>query len=161
MWLTWDLLSTKKRNLLTLYTLTSVCIFSILLTIHSLWYWKGEFVQQSWNSSVDGHFLYSYNLNVWFRVDTVRRNEMLVTYMGKRVNWCEGKKFLSVFKLLSCFTWSHLSCYALTKQTITNKSLRMNPNCLDLEIRIVVYCQQPTKICQFDELADSLTKISV
>ena len=32
---------------LTLYTLTSVCIFSILFSIHFLRSWKGEFVQQS------------------------------------------------------------------------------------------------------------------
>ena len=29
---------------LTLYTLTSVCIFSILFSIHFLMYWQGEFV---------------------------------------------------------------------------------------------------------------------
>ena len=33
--------------LLTLYTLTSVCIFSILFPIHFLRYWQGEFVKKS------------------------------------------------------------------------------------------------------------------
>ena len=47
---------------LTLYTLTSVCIFSILFSLHLLMCWKGEFVEQSRGSSVDYHFLYSHDL---------------------------------------------------------------------------------------------------
>ena len=38
---------------LTLYTLTSVCIFSILFFIQFLMCWQGESVQQSRGSSVD------------------------------------------------------------------------------------------------------------
>ena len=49
----------------TLYTLTSVCIFSILFSIHFLWYWQGEFVYQSRASLVGDHFLYSHDLDVW------------------------------------------------------------------------------------------------
>lgn len=30
---------------ITFYTLTSISIFSILFTIHLLWYWQGEFIQ--------------------------------------------------------------------------------------------------------------------
>ena len=59
---------------LTLYTLTSVCIFSILFSIHFLMYWQGEFVKQLRGSSVDYHFLYSHDLNACFRDDNERRN---------------------------------------------------------------------------------------
>ena len=38
---------------LTLYSLTSVCIFSMLLPRHFLRFWQGEFVQQSRVSLVD------------------------------------------------------------------------------------------------------------
>ena len=54
------------RNL-TLYTLTSACKFSTLLSIHFLRCWQGEFVLQSRASSVVDHFLYSLDLTVWFR----------------------------------------------------------------------------------------------
>ena len=39
-----------------------------------LWYWQREFVKQSRASLVGDHFLYSRDLNVWFRADNVRRN---------------------------------------------------------------------------------------
>ena len=42
---------------LTLYTLTSVCIFSILFSIHLLWGWQGEFVWQTQAALVGYHFL--------------------------------------------------------------------------------------------------------
>ena len=45
---------------LTLDTLTSVCIFSILFSIHFLRCWQGEFVEQSRASLVDDHSLYSW-----------------------------------------------------------------------------------------------------
>ena len=73
--------------LLTLYTLTSVCIFSILFFIHFPRCWQGEFVIQSKVSLPGDHFLYSHDLNVWFRSDIVGRNEKLVTLRVKRVNW--------------------------------------------------------------------------
>ena len=47
---------------LTLYILTSVCIFSILFSIHFLRCWQGEFVKQSGASLVGDHFLYSRDL---------------------------------------------------------------------------------------------------
>ena len=59
---------------LSLYSLTSVWIFSILLPRHFLGFWQGEFVQQSKASLVGDHLLYSHDLNVWFRGDVVRRN---------------------------------------------------------------------------------------
>ena len=64
--------------LLTLYTLTAVCKFSILFSIHFLRYWQGEFVKKS-RASLDSrealnHFLYSGDLNVWFRGYIVMRN---------------------------------------------------------------------------------------
>ena len=47
--LIWMKCSTSQISwwVLTLWTLTSVCIFSVLLSIYFLSYWQGEFVQQS------------------------------------------------------------------------------------------------------------------
>ena len=59
---------------LTLYTIISVCIFSTLFFIHFLRCWQGEFVCQSKGSFPGDHFLYSHDLNVWFRSDIVGRN---------------------------------------------------------------------------------------
>ena len=50
--------------LLTLKPLTSVYIFSILLSGHFLRFWQGEFVKQSRASLVGDHLLYSHDLNV-------------------------------------------------------------------------------------------------
>ena len=52
-------------NTLTLYSLTSVCIFSILLLRHFLVFWQGEFDQQSRGSLVGDPLLYSHDLSVW------------------------------------------------------------------------------------------------
>ena len=53
---------------------TSVCIFSILFPLHMQRCWQGELVEQS-TASLTGHrFLYSCDLIVWFRGETVRRN---------------------------------------------------------------------------------------
>ena len=59
---------------LTLNTLSSVCIFSLLFSIHFLMCWQGEFVQQSRGSSFDYHFLHSHDLNALFRDAIERRN---------------------------------------------------------------------------------------
>ena len=63
-----------KPKLLTLYTLTSVWIFSILIFIHFLSCWPGEFVCQSKGSFPSDQFLFSHDLNVWFMGDLVGRN---------------------------------------------------------------------------------------
>ena len=47
-------------------TLTSVCTFSILHSIHFLRCWQGEVLKQSRASLVCDHFLYSLNLNEGF-----------------------------------------------------------------------------------------------
>ena len=65
---------------LTLYTLTSVCIFSILFSTHFQRGWQGEFVSQSRAALGGDHLLYSHDFHVWFRGDIVRRNQMLVTF---------------------------------------------------------------------------------
>ena len=57
-----------------LYTLTSGCTFSIMFSIHFQRYWQGEFIKQSRASFVGDNFLYSPDLEVWFRGDMVRRN---------------------------------------------------------------------------------------
>ena len=82
----WFFNKTKKENVvsddvmyasvLTLYTLTSVCIFSILFSIHFLRGWQGEFVYQSREYLVRDHLLYSHDLTVWCRGYTVGRNYM-------------------------------------------------------------------------------------
>ena len=59
---------------LILYTLRSVCIFSILFSIHFPRYWQGDFAEQSRAPVLVDHFHYSRDLNVWFRSDIVRRN---------------------------------------------------------------------------------------
>ena len=53
-------------EMLTLYTLTWICIFFTLFFIHFLRCWQGEFVCQSRGSFSDDHFLYSHDLHVWF-----------------------------------------------------------------------------------------------
>ena len=59
---------------LTLYTPTLISKFSLLFSIHSKWYWQGEFVQQSRTSLGGDHFVCSYDRNVCFRGGIVRRN---------------------------------------------------------------------------------------
>ena len=53
------------------FTLTSVCIFSLLFYLHFLLNLRGKFVYQSRASWVGDHFLYSHDLNVWSRGDIV------------------------------------------------------------------------------------------
>ena len=63
----WNMVYTQ----LNLYIQTSVCIFSILFSIHFQRCWKGEFVYQSKASWVGDHLLYSCDLTFWFRGDIV------------------------------------------------------------------------------------------
>lgn len=63
----------------------SVCIFSLLFSMHFLGYWHGEFFDQPKAFLIGDHFLYSHDLNVWFRGDAARRNYTLVTLRGQRV----------------------------------------------------------------------------
>ena len=64
----------RRKDVLTLSTLTSVCIFSILFSIHFQRCWQGELAWQSRASVIVDHFLYSHDLSMWFRDDVVRRN---------------------------------------------------------------------------------------
>ena len=64
----------SSKCVIPLYTLTSVCIFSILIPIHFFRCWQKDFVQSSWASIHGDHFLYSHDLNVRFSSDIVRRN---------------------------------------------------------------------------------------
>ena len=59
---------------LTLYTLTLVCVFSILFSVHFQRGWQGEFVSQSRVALVGDHLLYSHDFHVWFMGDIVGRN---------------------------------------------------------------------------------------
>ena len=70
-------LLTIARNfafMLTLCTLISECIISILFFIQFPKYRQGEFVYRSKAFFVGDHFLYSHDLNVWFRGNNVGRN---------------------------------------------------------------------------------------
>ena len=75
----------EKVKELTLYTLTSVCILSVLVSIHFLRCWQGEFVYQSREYLVCDHFFYSHNLTMWCKVYTAGRNYILVTLKDLRV----------------------------------------------------------------------------
>ena len=59
---------------ITILNPTLVWIFFTLYCIHFPMSWLGAFVWQSRAALVAGHFLYSWDHNVWFRVDIVRRN---------------------------------------------------------------------------------------
>ena len=52
---------------LTLYTLSSLCIFSLLFSVHFQRCPQEEFVQQSQASLVGDHFLHSHDFNVRFK----------------------------------------------------------------------------------------------
>ena len=56
------------KNYFSLYTLTSICVIAILFSIHFQGCWMGEFVWESIASFVADDFLYSCDINIWFRV---------------------------------------------------------------------------------------------
>ena len=58
--------------------------------------WQGEFVQQSRASLVGEHFLYSCDLNVQFREDIIRKNQMLATIKGLTIRWTKCSLFFQV-----------------------------------------------------------------
>ena len=92
-------LDATQSSGLTLYTLKSVCIFSVLLFIHFLQCWQGEFAYQSNASFVSDHFLYSHNLDS----GVIGRNWMLVTLWVLRV---KGLKI----RTLSCMVGKTYLC---------------------------------------------------
>lgn len=62
---------------LTLQSLTSIRKFSILFLLHFPYYWQGpRFPENLFHSD---NFLHSHGLNVWFKDDAVRRNQLLFT----------------------------------------------------------------------------------
>ena len=69
---------TQKHLSVTLYTLTSVYMFSILLLLYFPFYWQGEFVEQSRVSLVGDHFHHSFDLILRFD-SNIERNYILVT----------------------------------------------------------------------------------
>ena len=64
-----------------LYTLTSVCIFYFLMC------WQREFNYHLRASLAGDLFLYSHDLNDWFRGDILRRNWLLITSRSQRVKF--------------------------------------------------------------------------
>ena len=73
---------------LTLCNPTSVCIFSILFSIHLLRMLTRRICLRIKSFFFGDHSLYSCNLNVWFRGDIVRRNRILVTLRGSKIHFC-------------------------------------------------------------------------
>ena len=86
------------QGLFTLHNLTSVCIFSILFSIHFPRCRQREFVYQSRAFLFGDHFFYSCDLNVRFCSNTVKRIKMLITCRGKRGQW--------INKSLCFFSWN-------------------------------------------------------
>ena len=82
----------------TLYTLTSVCIFFLLFSIYFLRKCHRELVQKSRASLVGDHFPYSHELPVWINSDTVGeiRSQSLSGIKGLtilneiKVNFCQA-----------------------------------------------------------------------
>ena len=70
----WLGLKSAPSYVLTCYTFKYQYTVSKLYSIPFLRFWQREFVEQSRASSVGDHFIYSCDLNVWFRGDIVRRN---------------------------------------------------------------------------------------
>ena len=68
---------TQKHLSVTLYTLTSVYMFSILLLFYFPFYWQGEFVEQSRVSLVGDHCDHSFDLILRFD-SNIERNYILV-----------------------------------------------------------------------------------
>ena len=64
----------------TLYSPVSVCIFSIVVSVHFPWYW--QYINQELILVAD-HFLCSRGLDILFLRDTLRRSSMLVALGGK------------------------------------------------------------------------------
>ena len=73
---------------LTLCNPTSVCIFSILFSIHLLRMLTRRICLRIKSFFFGDHSLYACNLNVWFRADIVRRNRILVTLGGSKIHFC-------------------------------------------------------------------------
>ena len=88
---------------LILYTLASVCILSIPFSIHFLRCWQGEFVEQSRTSLVGKYFQYSWDRNVWFWVDIVRRNEEKPG--ASHYKGLKSKIIIKTLLKLSCTYW--------------------------------------------------------
>ena len=53
---------------------TLVFTLSTLFSTRFPWHWQGKFLSQTRATVVVDHFLYSHDLNFWFRNDTVGRN---------------------------------------------------------------------------------------
>ena len=109
--------STIKQ--LTVCTLTPACIISLVLSIHLVRYWKGEFVWRSRAVLFRYHFFCSPDFNVWFSSDNVRRNRMLVTQGVKGLrasNSTEGG-----YNYYWTNNWNGFSCAKVHKRSIRRK----------------------------------------
>ena len=94
---------------ITLYILTSVLIFSILLLIQFLWYFQGEFVSQSQALLVYHYFPYSHDLSDWFSSHAVRRIwSQSISLRGYRVDSSIQTKYLHSINSLNPKSDQHL-----------------------------------------------------
>ena len=103
----------SRTWLFILYIPTSLCIFSVQFSLHSLQCWKGDFFFLNQAHLVGDHFLYSHCLNVWLRADVLKRNWMLLKLIGWRVKW-------SVPQALVLLHWSELEQNSRTWLIITS-----------------------------------------
>ena len=92
------------QGLFTLHTLTSVCIFFILFSIHFPRCRQREFAYQSRAFLVGDHFFYSCDLNVRFCSNTVKRIKMLITCRGKK-----GQRINKSLCFVFCFVFGMLT----------------------------------------------------
>ena len=114
-------------------------IFSILLSVHLLWCWQGEFVKQSRVPLVADHFLYSHDISVRFSGDIVRNNTAL-----------------RVFSDTSQMT----SKCSKEKKTVKTKRRRVGHWCSHAFI-LPTSLGFKKKKCTFDEFRDSICRYSM
>ena len=116
---------------LTFYTQKSECTFSILFLYIQEW-----FVWQLRASSVGDHFLYPCDLPVWFMVDSVGRNKMLVSS-----KWLKG-----------CHHWVKYSIWQGERLVqvcwTTDRAEWSNINAMDTKLKISLSHRTPSVTIQ-------------
>ena len=123
-------------------------IFSILLSVHLLWCWQGEFVKQSRVPLVADHFLYSHDINVWFSGDIVRNNIALRLFSDtSQMTWkCSKEKKLENEAQASeslMFSRRHITYQPWVKKKKSARS--MNFETAFVVIRCLPFPHLPTK----------------
>ena len=118
-----------------LYTLKSVWVFSILLSLSISYGTDKENVYTN-QESLGDHFPFSCDVNVWFRSDFVRRILLLVTLRGSPVkghtstsykNWMVKLQIMSFNKIIGSISVSgQLPTYPSPNPTLTSTCCQFN-----------------------------------